>query len=222
MSIITVRETAKKILEAPTGQLSFPNYVISLIREWGLHDDTVIDFGEKNEKYRTNLGMLQCPEQLAPALIYLKNFKIKSFMEVGSFTGSTHAFICLYLSRFGLTDSITVDLNMDFDPGIQDILRPVLSHRHVKGTSHSVKGVESDLCFIDADHSYEGVRLDYTNVGRYSKICMFHDIIDNYVLKERWDCGTKQFWNEIKLTKFHKEFTAHADKKEIMGIGVIQ
>lgn len=222
MSIVTVRETAKKMLECNIGQLSFPNYVMSLIREWGLHDDTVIDFGEKNEKFRTNLGMLQCPEQLAPALIYLKNFKIKSFMEVGSFTGSTHTFICLYLYRFGLTDSITVDLNRDFNPDLQDILRPVMNHRHVLGTSRSVRGVESDLCFIDADHQYKSVRDDYMNVGRYSKICMFHDIIDEYVVRERDNAGTKQFWNEIKQQKFHKEFTKHSDNKEVMGIGVIQ
>merc|ERR1711879_287774 len=48
-----------------------------------------------------------------------------------------------------------------------------------------------DLCFIDANHKYQGVRGDYDWLKNRCKYYMFHDIFDR-------DCpGVVQIWHEL-------------------------
>lgn len=189
-----------------------------LIRAWGLHDDPVIDFGAINEPYRTHLGMLQQPEQLAKALIYLSDFKIKTYLEVGTFWGSTCTFISLYLAKFNPDLKVLgIDNFHDFNQSLLELSGRI---EFRKCTTNDLKGQSFDLCFIDADHSYKGVSTDYENVGKYAKICMFHDIQDEFVVKDRDKAGSKKHWNEIRNGK-EVEFLEHPDGKKAMGIGII-
>lgn len=62
-----------------------------------------------------------------------------------------------------------------------------------------------DFLFIDGDHSYEGVKMDYeiysplvVNGG----IIAFHDIVEHTVHK---NVGVHKFWEEIKHSGYHRE-----------------
>lgn len=66
-----------------------------------------------------------------------------------------------------------------------------------------------DFCFIDGDHSYEGVKADWENYGPHAKVVAFHDIINNA------DCF--RFWNELKGQYRHVEYTDSC----WLGIGVL-
>ena len=66
-----------------------------------------------------------------------------------------------------------------------------------------------DFCFIDGDHSYEGVKADWENYGPHAKIVAFHDIINNV------DCF--RLWNEIKGGYRHVEYTSSI----WLGIGIL-
>ena len=41
--------------------------------------------------------------------------------------------------------------------------------KDIPSTSEDFKGRHYDFCFIDADHSYDGVMSDWYNVGRYAQ-----------------------------------------------------
>jgi len=82
-------------------------------------------------------------------------------------------------------------------------LLKVDSHR--KETLEKVKeildGEFLDFLFIDADHSYEGVKMDfemYSPLVKSGGIIAFHDI----VLR---GAGVEKFWNEIKKNSIYKE-----------------
>lgn len=74
-----------------------------------------------------------------------------------------------------------------------------------------------DFIFIDADHSYEGVKKDWENYGPMGKKVAFHDILKPPI-------GTNQnlqvwmLWEEIKKTHKWEEFYG---EQTLMGIGLV-
>lgn len=71
-----------------------------------------------------------------------------------------------------------------------------------------------DLIFIDADHTYEGVKRDWQNYGGMAKYVAFHDI--SHVGDK---CEVYKLWSEIKGGYIHHEFIDRAGK---MGIGILE
>jgi hypothetical protein len=90
--------------------------------------------------------------------------------------------------------------------------------RVYQGTSEGAADYFSDdkfdLVFIDGDHSYAGVRNDYTDALRYLSpggMMVFHDIVSSGAP------GVAHFWGEAKGLHRHVEIV-HSDT---CGIGVI-
>lgn len=190
-----------------------------MIQEVGLHNDPVVTehYGSTNQHLLRHKGMLQEPHQLRDALQYLGTKKISTYFEVGTFYGSATLVIYSYLKYLnpkltGISIDI-VDRGWEFLPYAKSIGLDILV-----GTSDEFKGHRSDICFIDGNHTYEWVKKDYENIGRFAKYCMFHDIQDSGV-RETDEYGTIRFWNEIK-TKKDKEFLYHPDGLQCFGIGV--
>lgn len=199
-------------------QLRDEGYLINIIKVWGLIDDPVINFGYDN--CRSDTGLFQQPEQLAPALIYLSKKKIKKYLEVGTFIGSSPTFISIYLSRFNDLHTLAVDRDYQYHQVLLDLANKYSKVEFLKGTSDDIKGYKSDLCFIDADHKYDSVKNDYHNIGKTAKICMFHDINDEGTVKDRDGSGTVKFWNEVKKSN-SVEFKDHPLSLNVMGIGIL-
>jgi predicted O-methyltransferase YrrM len=107
----------------------------------------------------------------------------------------------------------------------------------IKGDSHQeetvnlVKGLIQhglDLLFIDGDHSYKGVKEDFS---RYSLLVKkggwiaFHDIIPDYQIRYGihlggWTGGVPKFWNEVKRRYKHFEIVDNP-RQDGAGIGVL-
>jgi len=85
-----------------------------------------------------------------------------------------------------------------------------------------------DFLFIDADHSYEGVKKDfemYSPLVRKGGIIAFHDIIPDYYtrygIKTSSSAGeVYKFWNEIKGKYEHLEIIKDRNQ-DGYGIGVL-
>ncbi len=207
------------LINSTKEQLRDKDHLIKIIKIWGIIDDPVINFGYND--CRSQNGLFQQPEQLAPALIYLSKKKIKRYLEIGTFIGSSPTFISIYLSRFNELSTLAVDRDNNYDQNLLNLANKYSKVEFLKGTSDDIKGYKSDLCFIDADHKYQSVKNDYQNIGGTAKICMFHDINDEGTVKDRDGSGTVRFWNEIKKPEY-LEFKDHPLGLNVMGIGICQ
>lgn len=203
----------EQLLTQPLERLRDPKFVADMVREVGLHQDPKAEalFGKHNIPYMRVDGMLQIPEQLADALIYLSDKEIIQYLEIGTFNGLTTAFITAYLTRFQPQfRCMTVDLTRKYNN-----TNPNLRIVSVLGTSDDWRGFVSDLCFIDGDHSMKWVEKDYDNVGLSARIVMFHDILEDTKIGSH-PMDVKAFWQKRKRPTSH-EFTQGGR----MGIGIL-
>ena len=89
------------------------------------------------------------------------------------------------------------------------------SHECREKVRRILNGKQIDFLFIDADHSYEGVRRDflfYSPFVRESGVIAFHDILD--------DCGVDRFWSEIKSDYVSREIVENYGQG-FCGIGLL-
>lgn len=75
---------------------------------------------------------------------------------------------------------------------------------------------ESDLYFIDANHSYDWVKKDYINYKDKCKYMAFHDLLGMRECE-----GVAKLWSEIKNKYENWEFI-NPDKQIASGIGIIK
>lgn len=154
--------------------------VVNLVRAFGLvqwGDDT---FGQdtvfKNSAV-DQAGIYQTPAQIAEALVYLSDFKITSYLEVGVFQGGNFLFTSEYLRRFNPgIQCLGVDPTEYLNPEIRAIIEGEIFLSFKSMNSDKLAGRGYDLVMLDGDHTAAGVKKDWENVGKHAKICMLHDI----------------------------------------------
>ena len=172
-------------------------------------------------------GILQVPSEFLDLCLYLSDKrwqgKINSAIEVGVYRGSSSYILAAILYRsnpnmfYNMVD--IVDQLISFDQ-VKKII-PTLN-KCIPNTSNDFTGREYDFCFIDADHSYDGMMRDYMNVGRYaSKLLVFHDIFGHEY--DELGGGTVRGWQEIReLEKDNKLIEISKYPDFWMGLGVIE
>jgi len=211
----------KQIVTARQEDLVDPAWVLSIIRKVGLRYDRRGIYGD-DARFMNVLGpgLWQIPEQFAGALVKLASMRPANLLEIGTCDGWTFSVMAAYLQRFHPHFHA-----LSIDPTDQFVARKhvqkILPIQFRKSTSDSLDGKKFDLCFIDGDHSKEWVTRDFLNVGRFSRICMFHDINDPLA----GEGAVKTFWLQLKSDfpdKPHWEFTGHSNGFAVMGIGLFQ
>lgn len=121
----------------------------------------------------------QTPDQIAKALVYLSQFKIESFCEIGVMHGGNFLFVSEYLRRFNPDiQCLGVDPTNHLDPEIRAIIEKEMFLTFKSVTSEQIAGQAFDFVFIDGDHTDPWPGRDYENVGRHAKVCGFHDLQD--------------------------------------------
>jgi predicted O-methyltransferase YrrM len=95
---------------------------------------------------------------------------------------------------------------------------------HHRGTLEQVEailgGEQIDFLFIDGDHSYEGVKMDFemhSPLVKKGGLIAFHDVA---VQPPETGCEVNRFWNEIKRKYEYIEIVENWDQKEA-GIGLL-
>ncbi len=167
-------------------------------------------------------GILQVPDEFLDFCLFLKDVKAEDAIEIGVARGGSSYIMAALLYRnnqdlvYHMVD-IADDLN-EFDKVVSII--PAL-RKDIPNTSDDFAGKVYDFCFIDADHSYEGMMCDWNNVGRYAKqLTVFHDVFGHEY--DDLNGGTVRGWREIRAglpDKNIREFSRFPDRW--MGIGVI-
>jgi len=168
----------------------------------------------------SNTDLKQVPKEWNEFLGILKSNNASLVLEVGTFRGMGTVGLCKVAEKV-----ITIDLDD------RRIGRPRNS-KFIKGSSHDNNtlervigaigdGNELDALFIDADHSYEGVKKDfelYSRLVKHNGIIGLHDIVDSDYHRRK-DCHVCDFWNEIK-----GNYSKHAEMiydGRWAGIGVV-
>lgn len=180
--------------------------------DWAVIADTAVH----------QMGAIQKPAELATLLELLAAADVKVMVEVGSYAGGT-----LYAWQHICPDVITVDLPGTGTYAATGMEKQLHSSTAVFGDSHDPLTLETlksvlpgpvDFLFIDGDHSYEGVKLDYQMYGplvRPGGLIAFHDIVDH---PDQPDIQVSRLWAELKTDDSEEIIDAGAPWG---GIGVL-
>lgn len=190
------------------------------------------------QKAIRDFGAAQLPEEITGLVDLLKKHPPKNIMEIGSEAGGTFYLWCRLATLGGVKISLDLPSGSSGSGKFRDpsalaarstqFKRWSANVQIVTGDSHEQKswrevealldGTLLDFLFIDGDHSYEGVKLDYEDYKGFVRpggLIAFHDINDTEFHRKR-SCYVAKFWEELQGAK--QEFNLH---QEWGGIGCI-
>jgi|694.fasta_scaffold06393_15 hypothetical protein len=160
-------------------------------------------------------GMWQFPDEFADLMLFLYDKPINTFLNIGTYNGVSFNLLASFLNACRKVKCISID-PINHNP----IILPNFEYNDK--ISLNYKDQKFDLVFIDGDHSYDSVKTDYENVGKFAKYCVFHDIDDDFIRNDpSLNGGVARFWDEIKSSKSHIEFNSSKKIIKMMGIGVL-
>lgn len=187
--------------------------------------------------YYNRISMQQKEFEIYKLCKLIKDREPKIILEIGTKKGGT---LFLWSRISNANQIISVDLPGGKFGGGYPIEKQRLYKRFVvdkstkmhliQGDSHSddtlnaVKNIlgqtKIDFLFIDGDHTYNGVKLDfemYRPLMNNNSIIAFHDIVthSNYQ-----SCEVDKLWNEVKGKYNYKEFIENPNQTS-MGIGIL-
>ena len=177
----------------------------------------------------------QNPDEIIELLTLLKNREVRNILEIGTSRGGTLYLFARMTDRSAKLISIDIHQNFNklvdtFPRGKQEIILIEADSNNratiEKIADHFPDGI--DFLFIDGDHSYDGVRLDFEFYSPFIKpggMIAFHDIVEDNesrygVVTGGWAGGVPQLWEEIKSEYKFIEFIAHPGQ-DGQGIGVL-
>jgi len=170
---------------------------------------------------------IQIESEISELFNLVKNLNPKIICEVGTDRGGTLYLWSKAIQPDGLIISIDLprsyrkSLNRFFCSSFFETRRIHFLREDSQSTECQMNvqkilnGSKIDFLFIDADHSYEGVKKDFTlysNFVRKPGLIAFHDILD--------ECGVDKFWSEIRPHYRHMEIVGDY-KQQCAGIGVL-
>jgi predicted O-methyltransferase YrrM len=208
--------------------ISYPKALVEVRRPYSI--DEAIDYAF----YRS--GSIIRPNQRIPEirqlLNELKKEKPKVIVEIGTATGGT---LFLLAKTFPDAYLISIDLpggkygggyplwKVPLLKGFSKKISLIRANSHDKKTLNILKSLvrKIDILVIDGDHTYEGVRKDFTDyspLGKKRGIVVFHDIVKH---DRKLNCGVDRYWKEIKK-KYPSEEIIEDKKQKTCGIGYLR
>jgi predicted O-methyltransferase YrrM len=174
--------------------------------------------------------------EIGQAIQRAATLRPNNVLEIGTARGGT----LLLLSRAAAPDAALVSIDL---PGgmygggypawkgrfFRWMIEPRQTLHLLRMNSHDQKTVDEagrrfrgavDLLFIDADHSYAGVKRDfflYRELVREGGLIFFHDILEN---RFDPDISVAPFWNELR-ENYQTEEIVENRQQGVFGIGVV-
>lgn len=191
--------------------------------------NSVIDHAYENYK------LSQSPNEFKKFCEFYYSLQCRDILEIGSYCGGTFYVMCKLGHPEGVKMSLDFPVydNQVADESYQRFMTNGIhfaSNVHLlTGDSHQqttlnvvekiLNGKKLDFLFIDGDHTYEGVKMDYEmykGLVKSGGYIGFHDI-GNSEWHRRFKCKVDRLWNELPSdNKMTFNLSGY------MGIGVIQ
>lgn len=182
-----------------------------------------------------NYKLSQSPSEFKKFCEFYYSLRCKNVLEIGSYCGGTFYMLCKLGHPTGTKISLDYPVydNQIFDesyqrflgnaPSFADNVHVLIGDSHQEVTVQNVERIlgekKLDFLFIDGDHTYQGVKMDYEMYKHFVKpggYIAFHDIGNSYWHRQ-FNCEVDKLWNELpagnKLT---------FNLSGYMGIGVVQ
>ena len=219
--VTKARAAIHRILDASDAEIRDRAFILGCIRQVGIiYQDWPGLATFTRYTNATPYGLIQIPTEFADYLLLAGASKPTKAIEIGVFRGASAYVSAAYFYRLNTEHTYVavdvVDHLVDFDY-FKDVL-PIT--KAAPSTSGEYAGTGFDLALIDGDHSYDGSRIDWLNVGQSSSVVAFHDI--NGSEYDGLNGGVRRTWNELKLEYRHSrsilEISHHPGW---MGIGVL-
>ncbi len=215
-------ELFKQISEIDIKKIELENLEL-LLPSFGMNGENVSELPrELSEYFNKGIRFWQYPNQFAPYLKQLSNYKINSYLEIG----------CRWGGTFILTNEFLNKINGDFKSYACDLIpSSEIINEYKKYRDFTYFQINSnllnrnlishdiDLILIDGDHSYSGLSRDFEIAKQFNpKYIAFHDT-DSVACE-----GVVKFWNEIKKNYKHYEYIKQYDSVvgNFLGIGLIE
>ncbi len=167
------------------------------------------------------VNTFQMPNQLAPFLLQLNRYRIRNYLEAGTFLGGTFYIVDSYLRLTqpeyeGGTAIDIVNRMQDFEA--YRAVHPETRFCEMRSVDFVPDRIY-DLVFLDSDHSYEYLSQEFAHFRSHARLIALHDIVSTHP----YCPGTRRFWNEIKNQFPHHEFVEqYPGRSGVMGIGLIE
>ena len=217
-------EILKEIIEAPDEKVRGHEWLREKLYDYGFFPFFKLAKEPEPGITWSTVGILQVPGEFVNFCVFLMDYRFNEAIEIGVAAGASSYIMAAIMYRNN-PDMIyhMVDIN-DYLISYDEVRRIIPSlQKDIPESSDDHVGKVYDFCFIDADHSYDGMMRDWMNVGAHSaKMTVFHDIYAHEY--DDLNGGTVRGWQEIKgkMEKSHRirEFSKYPDKW--MGIGVVE
>lgn len=211
-----------ELVSASDDQISDRNWLGRRICDYGVFPFFKLAKNPKKGVTWSTLGILQVPDEFTEFCMFAAGLKCDSAIEVGVARGGSSYILAALLYRNNPDMKYhMVDINdclVNFEQA-KEIIPSLV--KEIPSTSQGFARQRFDFCFIDADHSYDGMMADWKNVGQYAgKVTAFHDIYGHEY--DHLAGGTVRAWREIRelqSAESIREFSIFPDKW--MGIGVV-
>jgi len=198
--------------------------------------DDILNFVFTFKLLMLNVRPMQIREEIKELLSILDSNKPKNVLEIGTACGGTLFLFCRVASSDATIISIDLpELSGGFPmykiPLYKSFVKKGQRLYMIRADSHYPKTLEAvkkvlgnrklDFLFIDADHTYEGVKKDfemYAPLVREGGIIAFHDIM---LGPYESGGGVRKFWSEIKHNRYRYVEIVKDWEQNDSGIGVI-
>lgn len=221
-SIWCAVQVLRRILSSSEQEFRSRAFILESMREFGF------SFCDRSEKVMSatltasSFGAKQIPSEFCDVMIELCRLEIEAVADIRVGNGVAAFFAAAMLQRAnrGLVYTL-VDIE-DHLIGFDVFSKFLRMERLIPATSIDIVGREFDCIFIDADHSYQGVRTDYEICMRLArKAVVFNEIYGHEL--DGLNGEVVRAWNEIKYENAAKfriaEYAHHPDRW--MGFGFI-
>ena len=243
----------ERINTASCSELRNSSILRSIVQEVGLANHNLPDLQQAYgtaaqyvvNRSRTD-GLWQDPLQLSIAMQYIGMLIERTlegtrtsarYLEVGVFAGWTAAIMSSFVRRMcghAAFQGFAVDINpQHISNSTKELFTATnITFIHAQDSSKLrslIVDAPFDVCFVDGDHSFDGVLTDFV---RYAPICdlmMFHDIADYRIMKNGFGgngYGVPGFWqlllNHTQPERIRQFFMRlGSPRARFFGIGVV-